>query len=139
MLKYPEKELVQVQAEKIHYAPARPLNPEDVNAPLKADRPYNDLLDIQDVLGKRVLTSKSVVKFPVCNTSVLTQDLEAGPTSSYCADQNRTRCGTNLITGRASMRIELYCGYLARKAVIATECSWVVSGSRISARQRTCR
>jgi protein phosphatase len=57
-LKYPERELVHVQAEKMHYAPARPLNPDDGGASLKSDRPYNDLLDIQDVLGKRTVTTR---------------------------------------------------------------------------------
>jgi protein phosphatase len=56
-LRYPEKELVQVPAAKMYYAPIRPLNPEDA-VPVAADRPYNDLLDIEDVLGKRIITTR---------------------------------------------------------------------------------
>jgi len=57
-LRYPEKELVHVRAAKMYYAPARPLDPKDMSAPATADRPYNDVLDIEDVLGKRVVTTR---------------------------------------------------------------------------------
>jgi polynucleotide kinase-phosphatase len=57
-LRYPEKELVQIPARKMYYAPARPLNPEDTSPPVVTDRPYNDVLDIEDVLGKRIITTR---------------------------------------------------------------------------------
>src|SRR5947207_4556696 len=57
-LRYPEKELVHVPARKMYYAPARPLNPEDTSSPVATDRPYNDVLDIEDVLGKRIITTR---------------------------------------------------------------------------------
>ena len=49
-LRYPEKELVSAPAAKTYYEPARPLMAE-VRAEPEADR--DDLLDIDDVLGKR--------------------------------------------------------------------------------------
>ncbi len=57
-LRYPEKELVQISAARMYYAPVRPLDSKNASAPVTTDRPYNDLLDIQDVLGKRILTTR---------------------------------------------------------------------------------
>ena len=63
-LRYPEKELVQVPARKMYYQPARPLAPtdsaasRDATALPVAERPYNDLLDIKDVTGKRIVTTR---------------------------------------------------------------------------------
>jgi len=81
-LRYPEKELVQVAARRMYYAPAKPLAEPDTTgaqdsasppgdaagsassegqpAPAgpAAQRPYNDLLDIKDVTGKRIVTTR---------------------------------------------------------------------------------
>ena len=57
-LRYPEKELVQVPARKTYYEPARPLHPAATDAPPAAQRPYNDLLDIDDVVGKRIVNTR---------------------------------------------------------------------------------
>ncbi len=53
-LRYPEKELVAVDAKQTYYEPVRPLvRPEDVK-----QRPYGDLLDITDVQGKRIVSTR---------------------------------------------------------------------------------
>lgn len=57
-LRYPEQELVQVAARKTYYEPARPLLPAGAEPPPLAPRPYNDLLDIEDVTGRRVITTR---------------------------------------------------------------------------------
>lgn len=57
-LRYPEKETVQVSAKKTYYEPARPLWKNEKNEPPAAERPYDDLLDIQDVIGKRTITTR---------------------------------------------------------------------------------
>ncbi len=57
-LRYPEKELVHVSARKTYYEPARPLHPEGADQPPVAERQYNDLLDIEDVLGKRIVQTR---------------------------------------------------------------------------------
>jgi protein phosphatase len=54
-LRYPEKELVQVAARRMYYEPAKPLRPEPAAVPQRA---YGDLLDIDDVQGKRVITTR---------------------------------------------------------------------------------
>jgi protein phosphatase len=54
-LRYPEKELVQVPARRMYYEPAKPLHPEPAAVPQRA---YGDLLDIDDVQGKRVVTTR---------------------------------------------------------------------------------
>jgi protein phosphatase len=54
-LRYPEKELVQVPARRTYYEPIKPLRPEPVAVPQRA---YGDLLDIEDVQGKRSITTR---------------------------------------------------------------------------------
>ena len=60
-LRYPERDLVSVPAARIYYAPAKPFepSPEAVagGAQPAADRP-GDLLDIEDVLGKRQIQTR---------------------------------------------------------------------------------
>lgn len=57
-LRMPEKELVQIQAARQYYAPVRPLVAEDAPGVGSTARPYGDLLDIQDVLGKRIVETR---------------------------------------------------------------------------------
>jgi protein phosphatase len=52
-LRYPEKELVSVPAKQMYYEPARPIARPDANK-----RPYGDLLDIDDVAGKRIVSTR---------------------------------------------------------------------------------
>ena len=56
-LRYPEKELVHVPAARCHYEPVRPLAPEDP-ASLTAQQEHDDMLDIEDVLGKRRIETR---------------------------------------------------------------------------------
>ncbi len=53
-LRYPEKELVSVPAQKMYYEPAKPLVPDQ---PLKDAREGTDL-DLEDVVGKRILETR---------------------------------------------------------------------------------
>jgi protein phosphatase len=53
-LRYPERTLVSVPAARTYYEPARPLVPTEPPA-LTAQQAQDDLLDIEDVLGKRIL------------------------------------------------------------------------------------
>jgi protein phosphatase len=55
-LRYPEKELVSVPAARVYYEPARPLAAASA-APGEAPR-MDDLLDLQDVLGKRIIETR---------------------------------------------------------------------------------
>ena len=55
-LRYPERELVSVPAARMYYAPARPLVTE--RPPEPGPRPHDELLDIGDVTGKRVVTTR---------------------------------------------------------------------------------
>ena len=54
-LRYPEREIVQVPARQVWCEPVRPLpaSPEAAES-----RPYGDLLDIGDVLGRRVVSTR---------------------------------------------------------------------------------
>ena len=58
-LRYPEKELVSVPALHTYYKPAKPFLPEAQAAPaLTAQQQQDDLLDIEDVLGKRIIQTR---------------------------------------------------------------------------------
>jgi len=57
-LRYPEKELVSVPAHRTYYAPAKPLpSPQPTNV-LSQQHEQDDVLDIDDVIGKRIIETK---------------------------------------------------------------------------------
>ena len=57
-LRYPERELVSVPAHQTYYEPVKPLLDEtDKPAPIKTSG-YDDILDINDVLGKRAISTR---------------------------------------------------------------------------------
>ncbi|HKR23462.1 MAG TPA: polynucleotide kinase-phosphatase [Pyrinomonadaceae bacterium] len=57
-LRYPEKELVSVPALQTYYEPAKPFLPEEEQAPaVSAQQKYDDILDLDDVSGKRIIST----------------------------------------------------------------------------------
>jgi protein phosphatase len=61
-LRYPEKELVSVPANRMYYEPAKPFLPADTpsSAALTAQQELDDVLDIEDVTGKRIVNTRLV-------------------------------------------------------------------------------
>ncbi len=58
-LRYPEREFVSVPAVKTYCEPVRPFLPETEQAPkLTAQQAHDDLLDADDVLGKRIVSTR---------------------------------------------------------------------------------
>ncbi|MBA4387757.1 MAG: polynucleotide kinase-phosphatase [Verrucomicrobia bacterium] len=58
-LRYPEKEIVCVPAANTYCEPAKPFIPEDKQAPaLSTQQLHDDLLDAEDVIGKRIVTTR---------------------------------------------------------------------------------
>jgi protein phosphatase len=58
-LRYPQRELVEVKARRMYCEPARPFLPEDRVAPaLTAQQAQDDLLDLEDVIGKRIVSTR---------------------------------------------------------------------------------
>jgi protein phosphatase len=58
-LRYPEKELVGVPARKVYAEPAKPFRPtEELPERLTAQQREDELLDIEDVLGKRLISTR---------------------------------------------------------------------------------
>ena len=58
-LRYPEKAFVSVPAERTYCEPTKPFLPEDQQAPsLSAQQQNDDLLDAEDVIGKRIVTTR---------------------------------------------------------------------------------
>lgn len=56
-LRYPERELVSVPARRMYYEPIRPLRPA-APATLTAQQAQDELLDLEDVFGKRIVDTK---------------------------------------------------------------------------------
>ena len=56
-LRYPEMELVDVPAKKVYCEPARPLDVHP-HTSLTQQQEYDDLLDIDDVIGKRIVQTR---------------------------------------------------------------------------------
>ena len=58
-LRYPEKEFVSVPAKHTYCEPARPFLPAEQQAPaLSAQQLHDDVLDADDVLGKRIISTR---------------------------------------------------------------------------------
>jgi len=58
-LRYPEKELVPVSSLHTYADPIRPFLAEEERAPaLTAQQQHDDLLDIEDVSGKRIISTR---------------------------------------------------------------------------------
>jgi len=57
-LRYPEEELVAVKAKKVHYEPVCPLNSGERDKALSSQHQYDDLLNIEDVIGKRIVQTR---------------------------------------------------------------------------------
>ena len=58
-LGYPERELVSVPAARTYYESVKPFLPEEEKAPaLTAQQQHDDVLDIEDVTGKRIVSTR---------------------------------------------------------------------------------
>lgn len=57
-LRYPEKELVSVAAARTYYEPIRPLTASGAPEPARPPPREGDLLEIEDVLGKRIIETR---------------------------------------------------------------------------------
>ena len=57
-LRWPERELVSVPAARMYYEPAKPFLPDELVAPASDEPRPSDLLDINDVLGKRIVGTR---------------------------------------------------------------------------------
>ena len=70
-LRYPEKELVSVNAAKVYREPSRPIEPvaiankAGIKGSLTAQQVHDDVLDIADVLGKRVVETRLYKKITI--------------------------------------------------------------------------
>ena len=57
-LRYPEEELVSVKARQIYCEPVRPINFAGPETKLSSQHEYDDLLNIEDVTGKRIVQTR---------------------------------------------------------------------------------
>jgi protein phosphatase len=57
-LRYPEEKLVSAPAKQVYYEPVRPLNYAETQQNLNAQQVDDDLLDMEDVIGKRIIQTR---------------------------------------------------------------------------------
>lgn len=57
-LRYPEEELVSVKAKQVYEIPSRPIDFDKVESALTHQQKHDDLLDISDVTGKRIISTR---------------------------------------------------------------------------------
>ena len=57
-LRYPEKEIISVPSARVYYQPVRPLQPQPAGPELTAQQAHDDLLDLEDVTGKRFISTR---------------------------------------------------------------------------------
>jgi len=57
-LRYPEQDVVSVPAARVYSEPVRPFTPSAEAAPLTAQQAHDDLLHLEDVVGKRFVTTR---------------------------------------------------------------------------------
>jgi polynucleotide kinase-phosphatase len=57
-LRYPEKEIISVPARRVYYEPAKPLAPAQTMAAISQQHEHDDVLDIDDVIGKRIIETR---------------------------------------------------------------------------------
>ena len=57
-LRYPEEELVSVKSKQVYCEPIRPIEFEESGNKLSSQHEYDDLLNIEDVIGKRIVQTR---------------------------------------------------------------------------------
>ncbi|MFC5862507.1 polynucleotide kinase-phosphatase [Acidicapsa dinghuensis] len=63
--RYPEREIVSVAAHKTYYEPARPFLPEITQQERDTQQIHDDVLDIEDVVGKRLIDTRLLPKITI--------------------------------------------------------------------------
>ncbi|MBS1806114.1 MAG: polynucleotide kinase-phosphatase [Acidobacteria bacterium] len=64
-LRYPERETVSVKSHATYYEPRRPFLPADDSAPRAAQHTADDVLDIDDVTGKRIIDTRLISRITI--------------------------------------------------------------------------
>lgn len=63
--RYPEREMVSVVAHETYYEPARPFLPETTQEERETQQVHDDVLDIEDVIGKRLIDTRLLPKITI--------------------------------------------------------------------------
>ena len=63
--RYPEREIISVAAHKTYYEPARPFLPATTQEDRNAQQVHDDVLDIEDVVGKRLIDTRLLSKITI--------------------------------------------------------------------------
>jgi len=64
-LRYPEREIISVKAHRTYYEPARPFLPQASQTPRLLQHAQDDVLDLADVVGKRLIDTRMKPKITI--------------------------------------------------------------------------
>jgi protein phosphatase len=134
-LRYPEKEFVSVSAVRTYCEPARPFQPADARAPaLSAQQVHDEVLDAQDVLGKRIIPTRlrGNVTIREENTAAALEVMSrfaADPKWLIYLPPTMSPCATSHVTGLLEHPSEAF-AYFRNEGVSQVVCQEKHMGSR---------
>lgn len=114
-LRYPERELVSVPAEQVWYEPVRPLAPASTDG---GGRRESDVLDIRDVLGKRVVETATHGRVTVREENAaaaleVVSRFAVDPRWLVYLPPTMAPCATSTLDGLLEHPAEAFAGYRA--------------------------
>lgn len=135
-LRYPEKELVSVPAKQVYCESKRPFLPtEKTNSlPLTAQQQLDDVLDLEDVLGKRIITTKLSKNITIRQENAITalevmSRFAANPKWLIYLPPTMSPCETSAEPGLLEHPAEAF-SYYQRQGVTQVVCEEKHMGSR---------
>ncbi|MBV9710336.1 MAG: polynucleotide kinase-phosphatase, partial [Ktedonobacteraceae bacterium] len=135
-LRYPEKELVSVQAARVYREAPRPFLAEKEQAPaLTAQQQHDDVLDIDDVVGKRIISTRLLPNIIIREENA-TAALEvmsrfaANPKWLIYLPPTMSPCETSKEPGLLEHPAEAF-AYYRREGIAPVVCEQKHMGSRI--------
>lgn len=131
-LRWPERELVQVQAAQVYCEPARPLV--EVRAPLSAQHADDDVLDLEDVVGKRQVDTRLHHKVTVREENAVAalevmSRFAANPHWLVYLPPTMSPPQTSKLPGRLEHPLEAF-DYFRQQGVVKVVCEEKHMGSR---------
>ncbi len=135
-LRYPEKDLVSVRATWTHSEPAKPfLVPEVASEPvLNAQQQHDDILDIEDVTGKRLISTRLNKSITIREENAIAalevmSRFAANPKWLIYLPPTMSPCGTSKIEGLLEHPAEAF-AYYQQEGIKRVICEQKHMGSR---------
>lgn len=132
-LRYPEEELVSVKAKKVYCEPVRPIAPPQNNL-LSAQQTNDDLLDIDDVLGKRIIQTRLRANITISEESSIAalevmSRFAVNPKWLIYLPPTMSPCATSALSGYLEHPVEAL-NYYRKRGIDKVVCEEKHMGSR---------